>query len=166
MRVLHCSLDLRHVLLHIGNRLLQERHHSVEAFRSLELQGKGFRHEFMKPVFLGCPKDGGPKGGGPNISRFFFSPLPPLFSFFFFLSLSGCLLVSFFLSLHSFFSLWEFSRGILVVFEAPGRSCVHVWSSLVVVWSPGGPEAAFQRLLCFGEVVLHIHRLDFFFLRQ
>ena len=29
--------------------------------------------------------------------------------------------------------LWVFSRGILVVFEAPGRSNVRVWSSLVVV---------------------------------
>ena len=34
---------------------------------------------------------------------------------------------------HSFFSLWGFSRGILVVFEAPGRSNMRVWSSLVVV---------------------------------
>ena len=39
-----------------------------------------------------------------------------------------------------FFPLWGSFRGILVVFEAPGRSNVHVWSSLVVVWSPGGPE--------------------------
>ena len=31
------------------------------------------------------------------------------------------------------FSLWGFSREILVVFEAPGRSNVRVWSSLVVV---------------------------------
>ena len=32
-----------------------------------------------------------------------------------------------------FFPLWGSARGILVVFEAPGRSNVHVWSSLVVV---------------------------------
>ena len=79
------------------------------------------------------PEGWGPEGWGAQHFAFFFFPLPPLFSFFFFLSLSGCLLVSFFLSLHSFFSLWEFSRGILVVFEVPGRSYVHVWSSLVVV---------------------------------
>ena len=30
-------------------------------------------------------------------------------------------------------SLWGSSRGILVVFEAPGRSNVHVWSSRAVV---------------------------------
>ena len=59
------------------------------------------------------PEGWGPKGGGPKISRFFFS-LPPENSFF--SSLSS-----------------RFSRGILVVFEAPGCSNVHVWSSLVVV---------------------------------
>ena len=59
----------------------------------------------------GGPKGGGPKGGGPEISRFFF-PSPPQ---------------------NSFFPLWGSSRGILVVFEAPGRSNVHVWSSRVVV---------------------------------
>ena len=32
-----------------------------------------------------------------------------------------------------FFPLWGSSRGILVVFEAPGRSNVHVWSSWAVV---------------------------------
>ena len=36
------------------------------------------------------------------------------------------------------FSPWGSSRGLLVVFEAPGRSNVHVWSSLAVVWNPGG----------------------------
>ncbi len=34
------------------------------------------------------------------------------------------------------------SRWILVVFLKAGRSIVRVWSSRVVVWSPGGPEAA------------------------
>ena len=43
----------------------------------------------------------------------------------FFLSPAGNFILSF-LSGRS-------SRGILVVFEAPGRSNVHVWSSLVVV---------------------------------
>ena len=47
------------------------------------------------------------------MSRFFF-PVPPQNSFFF-----SSLLGSF--------------RGILVVFEAPGRSNVHVWSSRAVV---------------------------------
>ena len=32
-----------------------------------------------------------------------------------------------------FFPLWGSSRGILVVFEAPGHSNVHVWSSRAVV---------------------------------
>ena len=31
------------------------------------------------------------------------------------------------------FSLWVFSRGILVVFEAPAPTNVHVWSSRVVM---------------------------------
>ena len=76
----------------------------------------------------GAPKGGALKGGGPNgagperwepkISRFFF-PLPPQFSFF---SIS--------------FGLF---RGILVVFEAPGRSNVHVWSSRAVVCEPRRP---------------------------
>ena len=60
---------------------------------------------------------GGPKGGEPKISRFFFL-LPPTFSFFLSLgifsslfSLSGCLLVSFSLSLGVFS--WNFG-GVLV----------------------------------------------------
>ena len=43
----------------------------------------------------------------------------------------------FFLSLHSFFSLLWSSRGILVVFEAPGRSNVHVWVSPPLPTRPG-----------------------------
>ena len=39
-----------------------------------------------------------------------------------------------------FVSLWLSSRGILVVFEAPGDWNVNVWCSRLVVWSPGGPE--------------------------
>ena len=35
-----------------------------------------------------------------------------------------------------FFLLWGSSRGILVVFEVPGRSNVHVWSSRAVVCEP------------------------------
>ena len=56
-------------------------------------------------------KGGGEKGGGPkggrarNFALFFPSPA------------AKCVL---------FFPLWGFSRGILVVFEAPGRSNVHV----------------------------------------
>ena len=50
-------------------------------------------------------KIGAPKGGGPKISRFFFF----LSTFFFLSSLS-----------------WGSSRGILVVFVAPGPSNVHV----------------------------------------
>ena len=52
-----------------------------------------------------------------NFALFFF-PLPPQFSFFF--SLSGCLLVSFFLS--------GSSRGILVVFWSVGTSNVLVFA--------------------------------------
>ena len=63
-----------------------------------------------------------PFPGPPKISRFFF-PLPP---------------AKFVL----FFDLWGSSRGILVVFEAPGPSNVNVWSSWVVVRSPGGFGAA------------------------
>ena len=56
----------------------------------------------------GAPKGGAPKGGGgAKICAFF--PLPSHI----------CAL---------FVSLWVSSRGILVVFEAPGRSNVHVWS--------------------------------------
>ena len=78
----------------------------------------------------GAQKGGAPKGGAPQlwgpeawepkISRFFFSLSPPQNSFF--SSLSGGLLVEF-----------------LVVFEAPGRSNVRVWSSLVVVCEPRRP---------------------------
>ena len=56
---------------------------------------------------------GAPNGGGPKF-RSLFSLIPPQFLFFFSLS----------------FGLF---RGILVVFEAPVRSNVHVWSSRVVV---------------------------------
>ena len=61
----------------------------------------------------GGPKGGGPKGGGPKAGAFF--------------SLSRHKVRSFLPSL------WGSSRGILVVFEAPGRSNLHVWSSMVVV---------------------------------
>ena len=40
---------------------------------------------------------------------------------------------------HSFFSLWEFSRGILVVFEAPGRSNVRVWALWLSCGTPAAP---------------------------
>ena len=91
------------------------------------------------------PKGRGPKGGGPKISRFFFL-LPPTFSFFFLspgvfsslFSLSGCLLVS-------FFSLWGSSRGILVVFEAPGRSNVLVFAFRLSCGSPRSNTNKIQR---------------------
>ena len=76
----------------------------------------------------GCgPKSGGPKGGGlkgggskvggPKFGALF-CPSPTSISLFF--SLSGVLLVSFFSP--------GSSRGILLVFEAPGPSNVHVWA--------------------------------------
>ena len=63
------------------------------------------------PEGLG-PNGGGSKGGGPKFRVFFSSPA----------------------TIFNLFSLscWS-SRGIFVVFEAPVRSNVHVWSSLVVV---------------------------------
>ena len=61
---------------------------------------------------VGAQKGGGQKGGRPKISLFFPSPAAKFVLF---------------------FLLWGSSRGILVVFEAPGRSNVHVWSSRVVV---------------------------------
>ena len=54
----------------------------------------------------------GPKGGRPKNSRFFPSPAAKFVLF---------------------FPLWGSSRGFLVVFEAPGHSNVHVWSSRAVV---------------------------------
>ena len=71
------------------------------------------------PRRVGGPKGGAPKGGGPQNFALFF-PLPP--QFFFFPPLS--------------FGLF---RGILVVFEAPGPSNVHVWSSRGVVCEPRRP---------------------------
>ena len=59
----------------------------------------------------GAPKGGAPKGGAQNFALF---------------SLSAAKFVL-------FFPLWGSSRGILVVFGVPGRSNVHVWSSVVVV---------------------------------
>ena len=63
-------------------------------------------HLKVGPRRVGPRRVGGPKGGGPKFRAFFF-PLPPLFS--------------------HFFSLWVSSRGILVLFEAPGNSNVQVW---------------------------------------
>ena len=70
------------------------------------------------------PEGWGPEGWeGPKFRVFFFSLSPLIFVLF--LSLTVCL--------HVFF--WW-------CLEAPGLSNVHVWSSLVVVRSPGGPKAA------------------------
>ena len=73
----------------------------------------------IKPRKSGSPEGWGPEGWGPKISRSFF-PLPPQFFVLFSLS----------------FGLF---RGILVVFEAPGPSNVHVWSSRAVVCEPRRP---------------------------
>ena len=59
------------------------------------------------PTPTHTPKGGAPKGGGPKMSLFFPSS-SPIFVL--------------------FLSLWGSSRGILVVFEAPGPSNVHVWA--------------------------------------
>ena len=69
------------------------------------------------------PEKVGPEGWGPE-------GWGPKFRAFFALSHRKCL---------SFFFLWGVSRGILVVFEAPGRSNVHVWSSQAVVCEPRRP---------------------------
>ena len=85
------------------------------------------------PEGVGCPKGWGPegvgarRGGGRRVGAEGVGALRgggPKFRAFFALSHR---------KFHSLFSLWGFSRGILVVFEAPGRSNVRVWSSLVVV---------------------------------
>ena len=65
------------------------------------------------PEKVGLPKGGALEGWeARNFALFSPSPASP-FSF--------------------FFSLWVSSRGILVVFGAPGQSNVHVWSSGAVV---------------------------------
>ena len=69
-----------------------------------------------------APEWWGPEGwGARNFALFLPSPTP----FSLFLSFSG-----------------GSSRGFLVVFERLGPSNVHVWSSRVVLRSPGSPEAA------------------------
>ena len=97
------------------------------------------------PRSVGAPKGGGspdleklgpPEGGGLKISRFFFL-LPPPFSFFF--SLSGCLLVSFFLSL-GFFS-WNFG-GVLV-----GRDLQCLFSPSGCPVEPRRPAASSSKTL-------------------
>ena len=80
-------------------------------------RARTFERGRLRPI----GKRGGPEGWGPRrvgeggaqIFALFFPFPPPVFILF---SLSW----------------WSF-RGILVVFEAPGCSNVHVWSSLVVV---------------------------------
>ena len=69
------------------------------------------------PAIVGARKGGAPKGGAPKGAARNFA--------------------LFFLSRHSFIIMFSLSfglfRGILVVFEAPVPSNVHVWSSRVVV---------------------------------
>ena len=62
----------------------------------------------------------GPEGWGAKFRVFFPSPAPIFILF---------------------FPLCGSSRGILVVFEAPGRSNVHIWSSLVVRVEPWRPQS-------------------------
>ena len=79
----------------------------------------------LGPHLGGHPKGGAPKGGGPNPEKV--GPRRvggPKFRVFFPSPAAKFVL---------FFPLWGSSRGILVVFEAPGRSNVHVWSSRAVV---------------------------------
>ena len=80
-------------------------------------RGGGPNPEKVGPEGLGA-EGWGPKGGGPKFRAFF--------------ALSRH-------NLHSFFSLWGFSRGILVVFEAPGRSNVHVWALGLSCGTPAAP---------------------------
>ena len=97
-------------------------------------KGGGPKGGGPEPRKSGAPKGGAPKGGAPegwgprrvgartvgaqNFALFFPSPATVFILF----SLS--------------FGLF---RGILVVFEAPGRSNVHVWSSRAVVCEPRRP---------------------------
>ena len=75
-------------------------------------KGWGFEGWGPNPEKVG-PEGWGPEGwGAQNFALFFPSPAAKFVLF---------------------FPLWRSSRGILVVFEAPGRSNVHVWSSLVVM---------------------------------
>ena len=79
-----------------------------------------------KPKRSGGSKGGGSKGGG---SEGWGEGVvgSPKFSLFFSFSRR---------KFHSFSSLWWSSRGILVVFEAPGRSNVHVWAFSLTCEAP------------------------------
>ena len=79
-----------------------------------------------------APKGGAPKGGGPERVG------AQNFSFFF-----PCPAAKFIL----FFLLWGSCRGILVVFEAPGRSNVHVWALGLSCASPGPPPVSFLTFI-------------------
>ena len=74
----------------------------------------------------GGSKGGGSKGGAPKAAGRVRADRVGAQNFAFFFP---CPAAKFVL----FFPLWGSSRGILVVFEAPGRSNVHVWSSRAVV---------------------------------
>ena len=72
----------------------------------------------------GGSNGGGPEGvGGPKFRAFF-----------------PCPAAKFVL----FFPLWGSSRGILVVFEAPGGSNVRVWALGLSCASPGGPNTQIE----------------------
>ena len=81
---------------------------------------EGWGPEGWGPERWRARRVGGPKGGKAQNFALFFFPCPA---------------AKFVL----FFPLWGSSRGILVVFEAPGRSIVHVWSSWAVVCEPRRP---------------------------
>ena len=107
----------------------------IQAFRRWE--PRGWRPPNQEKV--GGPKGGrgrrvgarrvGAEGGRAKIFALFFPSTAPIFALFFLsLAVFSCL----------FFSLWGSSRGILVVFEAPGPSNVHVWALGLSCpkWSP------------------------------
>ena len=100
---------------------------------------KGGGPEWWEPRRLVSRRLGSPK------FRFFFFPFPtPIF-------------------IHSSLS-WGSSRGILVVFEAPGPSNVHVWS----VPRKGGParaRSAGGRSAHTNTHTTHTHRCRFFLSR-
>ena len=88
-------------------------------------KGGGSNPEKVGPRRVGSRKVEGPKGGGPESGALKGGGEEGWgaqnFALFF-----PCPAAKFVL----FFPLWGSSRGILVVFEALGRSNVHVWSSL------------------------------------
>ena len=77
------------------------------------------------PEGWGARRVGPPRVGGPKFRAFF--------------SLSRR-------KIRSFLPLWVSSRGILVVFEVPGRSNVHIWSTRAVVCEPRARSGGAARV--------------------